>query len=149
MKNNNNLPANAEFLQQLPTSPEGSSSLRAVLSILFRQKVYVLGFFIATFISVAVFTFISPEVYQSDAKLFIQLGRETMSVDPSVVGPTSAVRPDRKSELNSEVAALKSRVLAEQVVEGMGPNTILNTPEVEATNDINFQSTNSIKSLMV
>ncbi len=149
MKNNNNLPANAEFNQQVSTFDEGSSSLRTILSILFRQKFYVLGFFISTFISVSVLTFISSEVYQSDAKLFIQLGRENMTLDPSVVGPTAAVRPDRESELKSEVAALKSRVLAEQVVESMGPNTILNTPEIESTSDSNSQSTNSIKSLLV
>ena len=133
MENNNSLPAKADFIHQISIPPEGSSSLRTTLSILFRQKFYIVGFFILTFMSVAVLTFISPEIYQSDAKLFIQLGRENMSLDPSVVGPTAAVRPDRVSGLNSEVAALKSRVLAEQTVDGVGPMAILNTPENEST----------------
>ena len=132
MENNDNLPAKTDFYDQTFIPPEGSSSLRSILSILFRQKFYILGFCLSTFICVAVLTFISPEIYQSDAKLFIQLGRENMSLDPSVVGPTASVRPDRESELNSEVAALKSRVLGEQTVDGIGPRAILNMPENES-----------------
>jgi len=145
MEHNDNLPAKTDFIYKISIPPEGSSSLRTTLSILFRQKFYIVGFFILTFISVAILTFISPEIYQSDAKLFIQLGRETMSVDPSVVGPTASVRSDRESELNSEVSALKSRILVEQTVDGIGPMTILNTLERGADS----QPTYSIKNLLV
>lgn len=108
---------------------EGATSLRNFLSILFRQKFYILGFLILSFSAAAVFTYFSPNIYKSDAKLFIQLGRESISVDPSVVGPMAGVRSDRQSELNSEVSALKSRLLAEQTVGSLGPMTVLNTPE--------------------
>jgi uncharacterized protein involved in exopolysaccharide biosynthesis len=149
MEKKDNLPANTEFCQQMPTYHGGSNSLRSTLSILFRHKFYVVGFFIATFTSVAVLTLVSPEVYQSDAKLFIQLGRENMSVDPSVVGKTSVVRSDRESELNSEVAAIKSRLLADRVVKDVGPNTVLDKPESESTQGVNSQSTNSLTALLV
>jgi uncharacterized protein involved in exopolysaccharide biosynthesis len=145
MEQNDNLPAKTDFIHQIPIHLEGSSSLRTTLSILFRQKFYILVFFVSTFISVAILTFNSPEIYQSDAKLFIQVGRETMSVDPSVVGPTAAVRSDRESELNSEVSALKSRILVEQTVDAIGPMAILNTPEQGADS----QPTFSIKNLLV
>lgn len=131
---NNNLPAKAHFSHPIPMPHEGASSLRNFLSILFRQKIYVLGFFILSFTAAALYTYLSPDIYQSDAKLFIQLGRESISVDPSVVGPAMAgIRSDRQSELNSEVSALKSRLLAERTVDSLGPMTVLNTPENETT----------------
>lgn len=149
MQNNNNLPTKAELNHPVTTLPHSSSPLRNILSILFRQKYYIAGFFILTFVSVSVLTFISPKTYQSDAKLFIQLGRESMSVDPSVVGPTTYVSSSRESELNSEVAALKSRVLVEQAVDRMGPIAILNMTESEAMQNADAQWKSFVKDLLI
>lgn len=128
---NSNLPAKTYYNVPMPmsVSQEGATSLRNFLSIIFRQKFYIIGFLMISFSAAAVFTYFSPDIYQSDAKLFIQLGRESISVDPSVVGPMAGVRSDRQSELNSEVSALKSRLLAEQTVDDLGPLTVLNAPE--------------------
>ncbi len=128
---NNNLPAKTYFSHPVPVPQEGASSLRNFLSILFRQKFYILGFLLVSFSAAAIFTYLSPDIYQSDAKLFIQVGRESISVDPSVVGPVAGIRSDRQSELNSEVSALKSRLLAEQTVDNLGPKTVLNATENE------------------
>jgi uncharacterized protein involved in exopolysaccharide biosynthesis len=145
---NNNLPVNADFYHPIPTHQGGANSLRKFLGILFRQKFYILGFFILTFLSVAVFTFLSPKTYQSEAKLFIQLGRESVSLDPSVVGPVSSVRSERESELNSEVSALKSRVLAEQTVDGIGARVLLNTTDKEIAGSSDSQWKHFVKGLL-
>jgi len=143
-----NLPANARFSHQVAIPQEGAGSLRKFLSILFRQKFYIFGCFILVFLSAAAFTFLSPEIYQSEAKLFIQLGRENMSLDPSVVGPVAGVRSDRESELNSEVSAIRSRVLAEETVDSIGPLTLLNTPEKESTENTDSRLVSFGKNLL-
>ena len=50
---------------------------------------------------------ISP-VYESEAKLLIRVGRETVSLDPSVLGPTMNVLQERANEINSEIGIMKS-----------------------------------------
>ncbi len=149
MRENDNLPANREVSQPILIPDEGVNCLRNVLSILFRHKLYIFVIFFSTVTFVTVFTLISPGIYQSDAKLFIQLGRESVSVDPSVVGPTTSVRSDRESELNSEVAALKSRVLVEQAVDDFGPIAILNSPESELISNADSQLINFGKNLLI
>lgn len=129
---NNNLPEKSEFHYQVVTPRGNPNSIRSLLSILFRQKFYICSFFLLTVISVGLFTILLAETYQSDAKLFIKLGRENIALDPTVIGPTAQVWSDRENELNSEVSVLKGRILAEQVVEQLGANKVLNKEEVSS-----------------
>lgn len=138
MENKSNLPANTEIYQAITVATGDDNSLRHLLGILFRHKFYIFSFFIVTVVTVTVLTFVSSATYQSDAKLFIKLGRESMSVDPSVIGPTNSVRSDRESELNSEVSTLTSRILAELTVAEMGPNVILEMNEGESAQNTGF-----------
>jgi len=140
------LPEKKQFHYQVPIPSKESDSLRIVLRALFRQKHYIVGFFVFTVLSVAIFTMVTPKVYQSDAKVFIQLGRENVSLDPSVVGPVAAVRSDRESDFNSEVSAFKSRMLIEQAVAELGPLNILNPGEPRSKED---RSSFSLSRLLV
>ncbi len=97
-------------------------SMRHILRILFRHKRK--SFLVFLFISVAVtaVTLSLPEIYEARAKLLIKVGRENLSVDPGVVGPTVSLVQSRESDINSEIAILKSRLVYEQVVDGIGPD---------------------------
>lgn len=100
-------------------------SLRDVLSILFYHKWKVLLCFIVTVTVITAATFVSPEIYESQAKLLLRLGRENLQVDPSVSGPTLSVNRDRESELNSEISIFTSNALAEKLVDAVGPEVFL------------------------
>lgn len=66
-----------------------------------------------------------PKRYESEAKLFVRLGRGSATVDPTAIGQTISIQESRESEMNSIVDMLKSRGLAELVVDSIGPDRIL------------------------
>jgi uncharacterized protein involved in exopolysaccharide biosynthesis len=95
-------------------------SRREFLRVVFRHRQKVLGFFFATvLVTLAAMLVISP-VYESEAKLLIKVGRETVAMDPSVLGPTMNVLQERRNEINSEIGILTSPYLIEKVIADVG-----------------------------
>ncbi len=73
-------------------------------------------------------SFLAPSVYQSQSILYVRLGRENVRLDPTATVGQAAVMTipnSRESEINTAVEILKSRALAEKVVEALGPSLIL------------------------
>ncbi len=105
-------------------APE-QSSLRDILTIIFRNNSKIVLFFLFVVGATVIATLLMPNVYQSDAVLLIRIGRQSVAADPSVIGPTLPVNQDRENEINSELAILKSNVLAEKAVEILGATSIL------------------------
>ncbi|MCC6152770.1 MAG: GumC family protein [Candidatus Hydrogenedentes bacterium] len=105
------------------------SSLRDVLSATFRHKTTFGAVFIVVIAAVVLYTYLAQEIYRSDAKVLIRLGRENLSVDPSVSGPTLYPSRDRANEVNSELSILSSREIAEQVVAKIGAAAFLVKPD--------------------
>jgi uncharacterized protein involved in exopolysaccharide biosynthesis len=101
------------------------SSLRDFLHVIFKRKTQILLFFLATFCTVAVGTFIVNPIYQATAQILVKIGRENLYM-PTV--PTSGNNPvinlNHEEQLNSEIEILKSPTLAEEVVKALGPGTI-------------------------
>src|SRR2546421_5302062 len=109
-----------------PTDP--SRSLREFVHVAFRHKRKVALCFLAVLAATAVFTLVSPRAYRSQAKLFVRLGRENATLDPTAAvgqGPVVAVPQSRENEIVTAVEILKSRILVEKVVDAIGPPTIL------------------------
>jgi uncharacterized protein involved in exopolysaccharide biosynthesis len=75
--------------------------------------------------------------YESAAKLFVRVGRETVSVDPTAEasGQLLSVTDTQEREIRSVVSLLSNRDLLEQVVDELGPKTILefSDPNLPAT----------------
>jgi uncharacterized protein involved in exopolysaccharide biosynthesis len=68
-----------------------------------------------------------PRTYESEAKIFVRLGRESVALDPTATtGSTMPVIESRESQINSTRDLLSSRNLYESVVNKLGPETILN-----------------------
>ena len=106
------------------------SSLRDIYYVLFRHKKKVVIFFIAVVFTVAFSTFLAPEFYKSDAKLLVKLGRESVTLDPTATtGQTISISQPREYEINSELEILKSREIAENVVDAIGTDVILKRPD--------------------
>jgi len=111
-------------------------SFRDVYHILFRHKRKVILFFLAVFITVTLGTFLTPKTYRSEAKLFVRIGRESVTLDPTVTtGQIVSVGQSRESEINSEIEILKSRELSEKVVDAIGPAVFLRRPMEMTEND--------------
>jgi len=108
------------------------TSLRDLYYVFFRHKWKMILFFFAVFITVAVGTFLCAKVYRSEAKLLVQLGRESVTLDPTAAtGQIIQVQQSRESEINSELEILNSRELAEKVVDAIEPEAFLKRPDEE------------------
>jgi uncharacterized protein involved in exopolysaccharide biosynthesis/Mrp family chromosome partitioning ATPase len=106
------------------------TTLRDFYDVLFRHKRRSLVFFFCVMIAVALFTFLSPEIFRSEATLMVRLGRESVSLDPTATtGQVVGIGMDKENEINSELAILQSRELAEKVVDAVGTEMILNGPD--------------------
>lgn len=112
----------------MPANLDPRITLADFGQILFRQKRKFCGFFIAVVVFVSVVTLFSKRVYRAEGQLLLRLGRENVTLDStSTLGnsPVVAVPNDREHEINSVVQILNSRVLAEKVVDAVGPQAIL------------------------
>lgn len=104
--------------------PEGS--LRYCLYVLFRHKRKALLFCLGMLLPLTLHTILSPSVYRSDAKLLVKVGRENVTLDPTVTtGRVMDLPRTRQSEVNSEVEILQSRDLIEKVVDSIGIDEFL------------------------
>jgi polysaccharide biosynthesis protein PslE len=103
-------------------------NLRDLVGICIRHRRKMASFFLASVCASGMVIVFAPKSYRSEAKIFVRLGRENVVLDSAAtLGATSTVAMplSRENELNSVVAILKSRALAEQVVDALGPAAIL------------------------
>jgi uncharacterized protein involved in exopolysaccharide biosynthesis len=97
-----------------------------LLRPLLRHRGKAILAFVAMFCLAIVASLAVSDRYVSEARLFIRIGRATVSLDPTAtVGQTLALSETREMELNSVVEVLGSRSLLEEVVDEFGPEVIL------------------------
>jgi uncharacterized protein involved in exopolysaccharide biosynthesis len=78
------------------------------------------------FLILAIITFCLPRTYQSEAKLFVKVGRETLTLDPTATtGQTVSIYESRENEINSILEVLRSREVLEGVVDLLGVDALL------------------------
>jgi len=71
-------------------------------------------------------TVLSQKTYMSEAKLFVRLGRESVSLDPTATtGQVVMVNETRENEINSIFELLKSRTILSNVVAKVGEQVVL------------------------
>ncbi|MBL7217573.1 MAG: GumC family protein [Desulfobacteraceae bacterium] len=97
-------------------------SMRDFLYLIFKRKAQILIFFGVTAFTVTIGTLLWPPTYETTSQILVKIGRENLFVPASGVNPV--VNINREQQINSEIEILKSRSLAEQVVESLGPRTI-------------------------
>lgn len=102
-------------------------SPREVLRCLSRHKGKASLFAVGVMLVAVLVTFFGPETYQSESKLFVRLGRESVVLDPVATSGQHLMQISdlRENEINSVVEMLHSRTLIERVVDELGPKTIL------------------------
>lgn len=106
------------------TMPQGS--LRDLYYILFRYKWRIMVFFLVVIVVTAVGVVFATDIYNSQAKLLVRLGRENVTLDPTATtGTIIPVRPSRESEMNTELEILNSQQIAEMVVDSIGAEALI------------------------
>ncbi len=101
---------------------------REVLAVFFRHKKKATFAGLLVLLAAVAVTAIMQPRFRSEAMLFVRLGRENVALDPTASiggGSVMAVPQGREDEINSVVEILKSRSLAEQTVDQVGPAIIL------------------------
>ncbi|MBT4865622.1 MAG: GumC family protein [Planctomycetaceae bacterium] len=129
--------------------PEPRISFDDLYRTILRHKRKVCGFCLSVIVLVTAVTLLSGKVYRSEGKLLVRLGRENVTLDAtSTLGnaPVVAVPTDRAHEINSIVQILRSRVLAERVVDALGPQAILN-PGKKTTSQVASKKSDSLLSV--
>lgn len=95
-----------------------------------RQRWKIVATIVLGLAATAAFTSLSPLMYRSEAKLFVRVGRESVSLDPTATtGSTVTVNDSRENELNSISELFSSRLILESVVDKIGPETLLEVSE--------------------
>jgi len=103
-------------------------SLPDLIEILFRHKTkIVLIPLVAMIVTVGVLLFF-PRTYRSEARLFLQVGRESMGVDPAANtgGPTvGLIQSNRDEEVKSAIQVVGSRGVISKVIDELTPELVL------------------------
>jgi uncharacterized protein involved in exopolysaccharide biosynthesis len=99
------------------------ASLRDLLQICFKRKNQILVFFGVVFLTVLIGTFLAKPKFEATAQILVKLGRESMFT-PATGTSRPVIAVDREERINSEIEILKSPVLAEKVITGLGLATI-------------------------
>lgn len=103
-----------------------TSSLQDLLGLASRHAKKTVVFCLLTWsVAIGIIAY-HARSYESVAKLYVRVGREMATLDPSATtGQTVAVRVDQQKEVNSLLDILESRGIAERVVDEVGVETIL------------------------
>lgn len=85
-----------------------------------------LAFIVPIVVTVLVILF-APRAYRSEAKLLLRIGRESVTVDPTVstVGETLSLHHTRENEIQSALGVMQSREIIERVVDQVSIETVL------------------------
>lgn len=72
-----------------------------------------------------------PQTFSSEGRIFVRLGRESVSLDPTATtaGEVVSLNESRESEILSVVEFLRSRTLVEQVADEIGCDVLLGTKD--------------------
>ena len=117
----------AGLIQSIPRLRANEKTMRDICVVFFRQKLKMLILGAAVLFSVIFYTFVTDEIYQSEGKLLVRIGRESVALDPTAsLGDIVSIRESRESEINSILEIIRSRSIAESVVDAVGPQRILN-----------------------
>lgn len=106
---------------------DNPATIRDVLRVLFRHWLRMVVFAVLVLGGTFAALFWSPRSYESEAKLFVRVGRENLGLDPTATtsGKQISLYETRESEINSLLEILKSRALVEAVVEEITPGKII------------------------
>lgn len=103
-----------------------------ILESLFRHKLKIIFIPLVAAIGTIGILLFFPRTYRSEARLFLQVGRESMGMDPAANtgGPTvGLIQSNRDEEVKSAIQVVGSRGVISKVVDEVTPEYVLNAAE--------------------
>ena len=92
---------------------------------LFKRKFMILGAMLASLLLAWLAMIVWPKQYESEAKLMIRVGRESVALDPTATtSQTLMLQKTQEEEVNSALDLLRSRRIAERTVDRLGAENI-------------------------
>ena len=104
----------------------GRAGLASYFEIPFVYRKLILGSLLASMLAAWLAILVWPRAYESEAKMMILVGRESVGLDPTATtGETLTLQRTQEEEVNSVLEVLSSRAVAKLVVEDLGEDAIL------------------------
>ncbi len=99
-----------------------SLSLKDLLIVTFKRKTQILVFFGATVCIAAIASFMQTPIYEATGQILVKTGREDIYVPvaPGESLPNAPIKRSSSEQINGEIEILRSRFLAEKVVNSLG-----------------------------
>lgn len=121
------VPAQEILKMSAAAEPQDFLSLTDIVTALRSRWLGILTVTIALSVMVLVVLLLIPNTYQSDALLYVRMGRGTVSLDPAstAAGQTISLMDRRQSEINSVREMLRSRVVLDRAVRQVGVDRVL------------------------
>lgn len=126
----------------MASSPEPSEfrpaprSLQDILDLVHRHRIRALQVFLGVLGLTILGLVVAPRAFQSEAKLFVRVGRESIGLDPTATtAQTISVSDSREFEMNSVMDVIDSRAVLERVVDTLGADVVVSgrVPKVPPT----------------
>jgi polysaccharide biosynthesis transport protein len=114
----------------VPTSADRvvprANYLASYLEIPFMYKAMILGFVVMSLVLAWLLILFLPRTYESEAKIMVRVGRESVALDPSATtSSTLMLQKTQEEEVVSALEVLGSRRIADIVVEKIGAAAII------------------------
>ncbi|QDS98994.1 GumC family protein [Adhaeretor mobilis] len=105
----------------------GAGGIRQVIEALFRHKKKAITLAMVALAVGTLAVFFYPRKYRSEAKMFLQVGRQTVGIDPTATTDQtiSLMHNGREEEVNNAKDLIRSRGLAKKVVERVSSDVIM------------------------
>ncbi len=125
-------------------------SVLDVFRIVLRHRKKVMLFVALVVLCTTTIALILPPKYSSEAKLLLLVGRESVSLDPVVAtGKTLSINASRDTEINTLLEIVKSRAVLSKVVDKLGAEEVLKSPEEKGIYDRGRQLLRDTKGSLV
>jgi len=99
------------------------TTLRDALSVIFKRKKSIFLIFILTVVLVTGITLLLKPSYLASGSILVKLGRQNVYSSPLSLN-TQVISYEKEGILNSEVELIRSRLVAEKVIEVLGPENM-------------------------
>jgi len=109
-------------------SANAQLTLTQILSAIFRHKFKSVLVFLLVMVMVLALFVVWPRKYGSEGRLYVQRGGTSRAVSPIVTNSGVVVQDSHETEIRSVMEIIKSRAVAEKVVDEIGADEILKSP---------------------
>lgn len=121
-------------------SANAQLTLSQILSAILRHKLKSLLVFTLVMMMVIVLFVVWPRKYGSEGRLYVQRGGNSQGISPIVTNSGVMVQDSHETEIRSVVEIIRSRAVAETVVDEIGAEEILKSPFDDLLPEISLSS---------